>query len=43
MTWPLSNQPSYLLPGHTVGSYPGVDLIDVYEFLEAHTPDDRSM
>lgn len=40
MTWPLSNQPSYLLPGHTVGSYPGVDLIDVYEFLEAHTPDD---
>jgi XRE family transcriptional regulator, fatty acid utilization regulator len=43
MTWPLSNQPSYLLPGHTVGSYPGVDLIDVYEFLDAHSPDDGPM
>ena len=43
VTWPLSNQPSYLLPGHTVGSYPGVDLIDVYEFLDSHSTDEPGL
>ncbi|MGK9147536.1 helix-turn-helix domain-containing protein [Plantibacter flavus] len=36
--WPAARTPTSLLAALPTGSFPGVDSVEVYEFLEAHAP-----
>ncbi|WP_157580584.1 helix-turn-helix transcriptional regulator [Plantibacter sp. Leaf314] len=36
--WPAARTPTSLLAALPTGSFPGVDPVEVYEFLEAHAP-----
>ncbi|MGG7509019.1 helix-turn-helix domain-containing protein [Plantibacter sp. YIM 135249] len=37
-SWPAARTPTSLLAALPTGTFPGVDQVEVYEFLEAHSP-----
>ena len=39
MAWPSARAHSHILSALPAGSFPGVDDVDIYEFLDRHAPD----
>ena len=41
MAWPSARAHSHILSALPAGAFPGVDDVDIYEFLDRHAADER--